>query len=281
MPNHLVLVRHGESEGNVVARAGKAGNEQLFTDEFFERPGHEWRLTDVGVEQAEAAGLWIGKFLLNVYPELNDGFGVYYTSPHVRTRETAGHLAIDGANWRKERRIRERDWGDIESMSRSQFEKDYPQNATKKYKDPLYWQPPGGESIAGVADTRVRSMHGTLHRQHDEKDKDSAIFATHGEYIWAEHLDLERMGHEEWKIAESDASRKIKNCQVVHFTRLNPESGYQAPSLAWVRSVCPWETPDHPGHWRNIEMSQFSNEQLLAEVDQIPRLDLSVDQASY
>src|SRR3990167_8242342 len=96
MPNHLVLVRHGESEGNVVARAGKAGNHQLFTDEFFERPGHEWRLTDTGVEQAKAAGLWIGRFLLSVYPELNDGFGVYYTSPHIRTRETAGHLAIHG-----------------------------------------------------------------------------------------------------------------------------------------------------------------------------------------
>lgn len=279
MPNHLVLVRHGMSEGNVANQMAREGNYDAFNAEFYERPGRDWRLVEVGVDQAKEAGLWIGKFILGAYPELEDGFDIYYTSPHARTRETAGHLAIAGAEWRKERRIRERDWGDIETMNKTEWPDKFPDNYRKRQIDPLYWQPPGGESIAQVADTRVRAMNNTL-RQRVERGLSSAIYVTHGEYIWAEFLDKERMGHEEWDIAEADASRRIKNCQIIHFTRLDPETGEQAPVLAWVRSVTPWETPDNPGQWREIDYKKYSNQELLAEVAAIRPLDLPGAQQS-
>lgn len=276
MPDHLVLVRHGFSEGNYANQQAREGNLDPFTDDFYERPGHEWRLMEEGVEQAKAAGRWIGRFILDVYPGLKDGFGIYFVSPHVRTRETAGHLGIKdaGPKWRKERRIRERDWGDIESINKvTEWRKKFPENYHKRQIDPLYWQPIGGESIAQVADTRVRSMNTSLRTRVERDDLRSAIYVTHGEYIWAEFLDKEKMDHEQWSIAEDDAARRIKNCQVVHFTRIDPETSERAPVLMWVRSVTPWETPDEPGLWRPIEHKKYTDEELLAEVRKTPPFD--------
>lgn len=266
MPNNYVLVRHGESEGNVASRAGKSGNLGFFTDEFRERPGHDWRLTERGVEQARAAGLWISHFVL---ADDKKQFDKFYVSPHRRTRETAAHLGLTGAQWLKVPRLRERDWGDIEPMSRSEYETRFPENAHKKRIDSLYWRPPGGESIAQVGETRVQRFYETLHREAAGQD---VIAVTHGETIWANRLELERMDHEKWAISEKDAAQKIKNCQVVQYTRLDPESGDQADKVLWVRSVCPWETPDDPGEWERIERQGYTNQELLAEVELMPRL---------
>ena len=266
MPNNLVLVRHGESEGNVVTRAGQHGNLDFFTDEFRERPGHDWRLTERGIEQAQAAGLWITRFVLNQGAEHFDKF---YVSPHRRTRETAAHLALANALWLQVPRLRERDWGDIESMSRAEFEELYPYNARKKRLDSLYWRPPGGESIAQVGETRVQRFFETLHRE--AEDQNVAV-VTHGEWIWASRFELERMDHEQWSISEKDAAQKIKNCQVVQFSRLDPETQNQSGKVLWVRSVTPWETPDSPGEWHEIERRGYTNQELMADVEQIPRL---------
>jgi broad specificity phosphatase PhoE len=274
LPNHVVLVRHGLSEGNAVKHNGGEGDPEYYTDEFRERPGKDWRLMEQGVSEAKSAGLWIGKLILGVYPDLKDGFDLHMTSPLARPMETAGHLSLPNADWRIEPRIRERDWGDIESMTKAEHAQRYPENAAKKQRDPLYWRPPGGESIAQVADTRVRSILGTLHDQHDNKGVESAVLATHGEFIWAAHFVLERMGHEDWDIAEKDATRKIKNAQVVHFSRLDPTTGEQAPTLSWVRSVSPWETPESAGEWRYIQPVRYSNEDLLDTVHKIPPLEI-------
>ena len=56
MPNDLVLVRHGESEGNVATEAAKSGDHHLFTDAYMTTPGHQWRLTERGRYQAATIG---------------------------------------------------------------------------------------------------------------------------------------------------------------------------------------------------------------------------------
>jgi broad specificity phosphatase PhoE len=266
MPNRLVEVRHGESEGNVATRGGKKGDFSLFTDEFRERPGHDWRLTPKGVEQAQAAGRWIQRFVLGE----GEQFDKFYVSPHRRTRETAGNLALNNALWLKVPRLRERDWGDIENISRQEFAEKYPDSAHKKEIDSLYWRPPGGESIAQVGETRVQRFFETLHREAAEQN---VIAVTHGEFIWATRFELERMDHERWAISEKDAAQKIKNCQVVEWSRLDPETGAQSPKILWVRSVCPWETPDSPGEWQHIERRGYTSEELLTEVELLPRLE--------
>jgi len=59
MPVDLVFVRHGRSEGNEAREQSKQGDNSHYTDEFRARRNREWRLTDLGIEQAKAAGHWI------------------------------------------------------------------------------------------------------------------------------------------------------------------------------------------------------------------------------
>jgi broad specificity phosphatase PhoE len=118
MPNHLVLVRHGLSEGNFAREMAKKGDDTYFDDNFRERPGHEWRLMPEGVNQARKAGLWIQEHIIQEYGL--PGFDRYVYSPHRRTRETAASLNLPNAGWRLNRMLRERSWGEIEDLSREE-----------------------------------------------------------------------------------------------------------------------------------------------------------------
>ncbi len=104
MPLDLVFVRHGRSEGNEARDQSKRGDESCYTDEFRARPNREWRLTDLGLAQAQAAGRCIRE-------QISPVFSRYYTSEYLRARETAAHLALPGARWVQDILLRERSWG--------------------------------------------------------------------------------------------------------------------------------------------------------------------------
>ena len=55
----IVLVRHGESEGNLAFNRSVAGDHSLYADEFLERHSSFWRLTDQGRAQALTTGEWM------------------------------------------------------------------------------------------------------------------------------------------------------------------------------------------------------------------------------
>jgi len=59
MPIDLLLVRHGESEGNVAMSLSRKGDDRYFTPEFRNRHSSSYRLTPQGEAQAMAAGAWI------------------------------------------------------------------------------------------------------------------------------------------------------------------------------------------------------------------------------
>jgi broad specificity phosphatase PhoE len=272
MPNDLVLVRHGESEGNVAMEAGKAGDRRHFTDEFMTTPGHQWRLTPTGCAQAQAIGDWIAS-------EVGD-FDRHYVSPYVRTKETAGHLGLAGAQWRLNRALRERDWGDIGARPIEEFKSrpEFKWNAEMKRSDPLYWVAPGGESIAHVAEDRVRNVLDTLHRESAEQ---RVICVCHGEVMWAFRLVLERIDDSEFVTLDKDPAEKIHNCTALHYTRLDPATGEQARRPMWKRRAHPelrdgrWQVTVGP--WQRIEFRLPTNAELLAEVAAVPSL---VDVAS-
>lgn len=259
MPNNLVLVRHGQSEANVLQSASKAGDESLFTDEMMNYPDRSWRLTAKGVEQAQASGEWIVK-------NISEYFDRYIVSPFIRTRETAAHLSLPDASWEENRVVRERSWGEIDSMSRQAFERSYPVNARYKSKDPIYWAPPAGESIASLAENRVRNLLNTLHR---ENSGDDVIVVTHGEFSWAMRMVLERWSDEEFLKNDKDPYHKIHNCSVIHYTRINPETGVEAKKLSWVRRAYPvidkFSGKSHMEltDWHYFDRKRLTNEELL------------------
>lgn len=94
----------------------------------------------------------------------------------------------------------------------------------------------------------------------------------------------------------SDPKEKIHNGQIIHYTRRDPQTGEIAPTINWMRSICtfhwfgevwfdlryleefvdwylgPWDTTLSTNVWQQIERPTWTNEELLAEVRQIPQL---------
>ena len=119
LPLDLVLVRHGESEGNIAVDASKGGDNSIFTPEFRNRHSREFRLTDKGIAQAKAAGEWLRT---NVpFP-----FTYFCVSDYIRAKETAALLALPDARWKDEFYLRERDRGLIDNIPRDEERTEFP-----------------------------------------------------------------------------------------------------------------------------------------------------------
>lgn len=257
MPIDLVLVRHGHSEGNLAVSRSKKGDDSLYTPDFRERPGHRWRLTPEGQEQAATAGKWIRE-------HIGARFDRYYASPYVRTQETAARLDLPEAEWRLDQRLRERDWGEIGSVPIPEQASLYPRNIVLQKTDALYWRPPGGESIAD-ARMRVRTFFDTLHR---ECEGQSVVVVTHGDIISAVRGALEYLSDEQWLAFDGDESKKILNCHIYHYSRRDPSTDEVGRYLSWRRAVCPTDTAIDTG-WEPITRKRFSNAELLERVNAV------------
>jgi broad specificity phosphatase PhoE len=260
MPSRLVMVRHGESEANLIHRAIKSGRLARYPKAFEKIPDREFRLSKLGRAQADATGPW----LRDQYP---DGFDVIYVSDHTRAKETAA-LVCRAAGWREvEIRIDpllgERNWGTFAG------EDDARRQEIMRYRrrDPLHSPMPDGETLLF---TRWRSRE-LLDRCAREFGEKRVLVFSHGEYIealWAEveHMNTER----QIKFFQSDAG-DIKNCQVVEFSSINPAGGKYTGKMHWVRSSCP-QAGIFP-LWSAIERPEFTPEQLLEQVRRYPNLD--------
>jgi broad specificity phosphatase PhoE len=268
LPLHLILIRHGESEGNIALNAAKQGSLRHYTEEFMNRPGRQWPLSPTGVEQAQVAGQWLQQQLPELIKE-HLSAARYYVSPLVRTKQTAGNLGLTlndySVEWRLNRSLRERDWGDIELLPKSTYREKYPDSAHKETLDPLYWRPPGGESIADVAENRVRNFLDTLHRECSEA---VIVAVTHGEFIRATHLTLTRANDEEYSAWEKDDAMRIHNCEIFHYSRVNPYNRTVAERITYLRRYAPVETPTgwtmkEKTSWEKIGYNFPSNEELL------------------
>jgi NAD+ kinase len=263
MPIDLVLVRHGESEGNVAFARARAGDHCLFTEAFQSRHSSRWRLTRRGIEQAETAGVWLRQHVAM-------HFDRYYVSEYLRAMETAGHLGFDQATWFTEFYLRERDWGAFDLLSHEERRQRYSDDLARRELDAFYWTPPGGESMASLCLRIDRVLH-TLHRECSDQ---RVLMICHGEVMWAFRVRLERMSQECYR--DLDRSReprhKLHNCQVLHYTRRNPDTGTLAPYLEWMRSVCPWDLSRSDNTWQTISRPRYRSADLLRVVEQTPHL---------
>lgn len=265
MPNNLLFVRHGESEGNVAVHKSKNGDDSAFTEDFRARHSSKWRLSDRGINQAEEAGLW----LRENFPEPFDRF---YTSEYLRAMETAALLNLPEAMWYPSFHLRERNWGDLDSMTVAERKEKHSEAMSRRLADPFYWDPPNGKSIADLC-LWIDRILDTLHRECAGKN---VIIVCHGEVMWAFRVQLERMTQE--RFLELDQSKnphdRIHNCQVIQYTRLDPDGSDMnpAPYFGWMRSVCPWDQTLSSNHWVQIERAKFTNEDLMKRVCQVPRI---------
>ncbi len=189
-PNRIILIRHGESEGNIDK------------DKYRTIPDYALNLTPKGIEQAKRAGFEI--------KEIIDTESVYvYLSPYFRTRQTFQHIkpGIE-TNIKKiseEPRIRELDWGHLRHPNENE--------EIMKQRDDFstfYYRIPDGESGADVYD-RVSTFLETLHRDFNKPDyPQNTLIITHGLTL---RLFLMRWFH--WTVEEFEILRNPYNCQVV------------------------------------------------------------------
>lgn len=262
----LILIRHGQSEANTLQQASKKGDHSLYTPAVRELPDHSWRLTAAGEAQAQATGRW----LQQEGPPLHR----HLVSPFTRTRETAAHLGLPEASWEECREARERSWGEVASLSRRDFQALYPGNHSLRGRDPLYWAPPAGESIAGMAEGRIALL---LERLRQEEEARGVLLVTHGEVTWAARLLLEQWTDEEFVERDANPAWRVHNGHLLHYTSYNPHSSQEEGDLTWVRRG--WPTLQEDGSytltlrpWERIAPRRYSNGELLTKAHSRPRL---------
>ena len=260
LPINLVLVRHGESEGNIANRRSRLSDHSAFTTEFRKRHGSTWRLSDRGIEQAKAAGDWLKANHLN-------RFDRYSVSTHLRALETAAYLDLPDAKWYSEYYLREREWGELESMPDHERQERFADVLAKRRADSFYWQPPGGESLA-QASLRVDRNIETLCRENSEG---SVVNVCHGEVITLFRVRIERIPPHEFKDATKAPGEKINNCQILHYSRQD-ECGQIFPFMVRRRSICPWDMTRSTNEWQPIVRRNYSNMDLMSIAESVQRM---------
>ncbi|GAV76113.1 His_Phos_1 domain-containing protein [Cephalotus follicularis] len=146
-PRRIILVRHGQSEGNV--------DESVYT----RVPDPKIALTDKGKAEAEHCGKIIRKMIEN--DGVDDWKVYFYVSPYRRTRETLQNLARPFersriAGLREEPRLREQDFGNFQNRGQMRLSK-----AVRMLYGRFFYRFPSGESAADVYD-RITGFRETL-----------------------------------------------------------------------------------------------------------------------
>lgn len=148
----LLLVRHGESEGNVAATEAR-----LAGAEVIDVPARDAdvNLSGTGQDQARALGTALARIAAEFRAD------AVVSSPYARARQTA-EIAVETAGWPvkvvTDERLRDRELGILDRLTRRGVENRFPEEAERRlWLGKLYYRPPGGESWADVA-LRLRSV---------------------------------------------------------------------------------------------------------------------------
>lgn len=267
LPIDIILERHGQSEGNKAQRASEEGDNRFFTPEFRDKHSRVFRLTDLGIRQAVAAGSW----LRTNAPMPLDRF---YVSDYIRAKETAAYLNLPGAQWRDEIGLRERDLALMDNCPEEEKKHLFELEQEQYKKDPFFSYPAGGgESFAALI-LRIKTDF-ISHIARECSDK-RIIVVCHGHVMRAIQFLFEKLGHDDFLRLDSSERHedRIRNCQIIWYTRRDPDTGAEGTKLVAVRSVCPLVCPsntieDHG--WRRISHRKHTNSELLEEVNRYPR----------
>lgn len=189
-PKRIILVRHGESQGNADP------------NHYETTPDYALSLTEGGHQQVRQAGQQIAELI-------GDETVRAYVSPWYRTRETFEGI-VDVLSERVVRmiedpRIREQEWGHLRAVEEMR-------SLVKERVEfsPFYYRLPDGESGADVYD-RVSTFLETLHRDFAKPDfPDNAVIVTHGMTL---RIFLMRWFH--WTVEYFERVRNPQNAEIV------------------------------------------------------------------
>ena len=213
-PMRLILIRHGESVGNVDESA------------FCRIPDHAMDLTGVGVQQAKDAGGRLRELLGSRAVDV-------FVSPYRRTWQTLEHLDLGPRvrRIREEPRLREQDWGNLQDLASQQRQ--------KRERDEFghfFYRLASGESGADVYDRLTGFLTGLTSPWADDAEEHgrTVLLVTHGLAMRLTCMAL--MG---WTVAQFEALSNPANGDYRVLTRLDTNGSATGGGLlglgpAWV-----------------------------------------------
>lgn len=206
-PRELILIRHGESVGNVLASAAQREGDEVIR--IGERDA-DVPLSALGVEQATALGTRVGDLL-------GGERTLVWSSPYRRAVQTA-EIALQASGTslpvRLDERLRDRELGILDLLTWLGVQRRLPQEATRRrWLGKFYHRPPGGESWADVA-LRLRSF---LHEALAESHADRVVLFSHDAVITLVRYVCE--GMREAQVLEIAAGQPVLNASVTRLRR--------------------------------------------------------------
>ena len=208
-PERLWIVRHGQSAGNVANDAARLSGAQRLDLELRDA---DVPLSPLGGQQSDALGAWFSRLPPGERPE------VVLASPYLRAQQTAdrvraaGGLASGAAEFLTDERLREKEFGILDRLTRTGIEALHPEQAElRRLLGKFYHRPPGGESWCDVI-LRLRSALDTLSLHHSGK---RVLIVSHQVVVLCLRYLLETLNEAE--ILAIDAEAEIANCAVTEY----------------------------------------------------------------
>jgi len=244
-PDRLWIVRHGESAGNVARDAANAA--RLARIDLAHRDV-DVPLSELGEDQSDALGRWFADMPVETRPD------VLLVSPYLRARQTAarikgkGGLTPDPVGPIADERLREKEFGVLDRLTRVGIEQVYPEQAEfRSLLGKFYHRPPGGESWCDVI-LRLRSALDTI----------SLHYAGHRVLIVAHQVVVLCLRYlldelDEAAILAIDAAGDVANCGVTEYgfdPARGPTGGlvlrrYNFTAPVWREGTPVTAEPDH------------------------------------
>ncbi len=216
-PDRLWVVRHGESAGNVARDAAHAAGLARID---IEQRDVDVPLSPLGERQSDALGRWFASLPAEERPD------VVMTSPYLRARHTAERihaacgLHVHPKDFVVDERLREKEFGVLDRLTRKGIEQDFPdQAAFRRLLGKFYHRPPGGESWCDVI-LRLRSALDTVSLHHGGR---RVLIVGHQVVVLCLRYLIENMTEAE--ILAIDAEAEVANCSVTEY-RFEPGAGH-------------------------------------------------------
>ena len=208
-PHALWIVRHGESAGNVARDAAHAAGADRIDIALRDV---DVPLSGLGVQQATALGHWFADMPADQRPD------VVLVSPYLRARQTAdrigdaGGLAAELVVHEVDERLREKELGLLDRLTRLGIERNFPEQAELRQRvGKFYHRPPCGESWCDVI-LRLRSALDTISLHYSGR---RVLVVGHQVVVLCLRYLLEDL--DEARILEIDRQAEIANCGVTEY----------------------------------------------------------------
>jgi broad specificity phosphatase PhoE len=216
-PRRLILIRHGQSEGNVLSQEDRV-NLDLST--------YKYKLTDIGRRQAAITGA-------EIHRRFPEGFDGIFSSYYDRAKETA-RIIFPDACIREDSSLAEANRGIWHMMTHEQVLARYPDEIQRKQRDGYYhYRPLGGENWPDV-ENRIRLFLLTLCNEYEGQN---VCVVGHGHLF----VCLQRVV-DHISIEEAIARYKANYFDNASITTYRPKSVNRHPRLVLQRDPeVPWK----------------------------------------